>query len=152
MNSKGPVPAPLALRCSSPPRSCTTLGETIMPARSVSVASSAASGRFRLILIVWESTTSTESMLATSPLRTDLGSVFMRSKLNFAASAVKSLPSWNRSEEHTSELQSLAYLVCRLLLEKKNTLHKFTVDVGDAEVAALETVGEVFVVQAHAMQ
>src|SRR2546425_9218483 len=28
-------------------------------------------------------------------------------------------PSWWRSEEHTSELQSLAYLVCRLLLEKK---------------------------------
>src|SRR5687767_15442259 len=27
-----------------------------------------------------------------------------------------------RSEEHTSELQSLAYLVCRLLLEKKNLL------------------------------
>src|SRR2546425_1420099 len=27
-----------------------------------------------------------------------------------------------RSEEHTSELQSLAYLVCRLLLEKKKTL------------------------------
>src|SRR5687767_15312398 len=30
-----------------------------------------------------------------------------------------------RSEEHTSELQSLAYLVCRLLLEKKkNTKQK----------------------------
>src|SRR2546425_13225854 len=28
-----------------------------------------------------------------------------------------------RSEEHTSELQSLAYLVCRLLLEKKKTNH-----------------------------
>src|ERR1041384_2902209 len=28
----------------------------------------------------------------------------------------------SRSEEHTSELQSLAYLVCRLLLEKKNCL------------------------------
>src|SRR2546425_7511930 len=27
--------------------------------------------------------------------------------------------SGSRSEEHTSELQSLAYLVCRLLLEKK---------------------------------
>src|SRR5436189_2938733 len=26
---------------------------------------------------------------------------------------------WNRSEEHTSELQSPMYLVCRLLLEKK---------------------------------
>src|SRR2546425_9314419 len=29
--------------------------------------------------------------------------------------------SFERSEEHTSELQSLAYLVCRLLLEKKKT-------------------------------
>src|SRR2546425_9245160 len=28
-------------------------------------------------------------------------------------------PARSRSEEHTSELQSLAYLVCRLLLEKK---------------------------------
>src|SRR5205823_13514272 len=28
-------------------------------------------------------------------------------------------PNMKRSEEHTSELQSLAYLVCRLLLEKK---------------------------------
>src|SRR2546425_8185237 len=28
-----------------------------------------------------------------------------------------------RSEEHTSELQSLAYLVCRLLLEKKKNNH-----------------------------
>src|SRR5687767_15744107 len=28
-------------------------------------------------------------------------------------------PIIRRSEEHTSELQSLAYLVCRLLLEKK---------------------------------
>src|SRR2546425_6431490 len=27
-----------------------------------------------------------------------------------------------RSEEHTSELQSLAYLVCRLLLEKKKNI------------------------------
>src|SRR3712207_7343945 len=26
---------------------------------------------------------------------------------------------WTRSEEHTSELQSRQYLVCRLLLEKK---------------------------------
>src|SRR2546425_7881840 len=30
-------------------------------------------------------------------------------------------PSSPRSEEHTSELQSLAYLVCRLLLEKKKS-------------------------------
>src|SRR2546423_6430560 len=33
-----------------------------------------------------------------------------------------------RSEEHTSELQSLAYLVCRLLLEKKknNIIHIYS--------------------------
>src|ERR1041384_8501723 len=30
-------------------------------------------------------------------------------------------PGSTRSEEHTSELQSLAYLVCRLLLEKNKT-------------------------------
>src|SRR3712207_8645470 len=30
-----------------------------------------------------------------------------------------------RSEEHTSELQSRQYLVCRLLLEKKNSHIKF---------------------------
>src|SRR3712207_7186540 len=29
-----------------------------------------------------------------------------------------------RSEEHTSELQSRQYLVCRLLLEKKKTIYK----------------------------
>src|SRR2546425_8694013 len=31
------------------------------------------------------------------------------------------LPGFATQEEHTSELQSLAYLVCRLLLEKKKT-------------------------------
>src|SRR3712207_8781679 len=31
-----------------------------------------------------------------------------------------------RSEEHTSELQSRQYLVCRLLLEKKKNLSSFT--------------------------
>src|SRR3712207_7460746 len=30
-----------------------------------------------------------------------------------------------RSEEHTSELQSRQYLVCRLLLEKKKANHKY---------------------------
>src|SRR2546425_9704074 len=33
---------------------------------------------------------------------------------------------WRRSEEHTSELQSLAYLVCRLLLEKKKNYDRPT--------------------------
>src|SRR3989475_6056196 len=34
------------------------------------------------------------------------------------------LPVLNRSEEHTSELQSQSNLVCRLLLEKKNNISK----------------------------
>src|SRR5260221_2752455 len=32
----------------------------------------------------------------------------------------------SRSEEHTSELQSHSDLVCRLLLEKKNTQHRYS--------------------------
>src|SRR2546425_8966470 len=35
---------------------------------------------------------------------------------------IEGRPLETRSEEHTSELQSLAYLVCRLLLEKKKSL------------------------------
>src|SRR2546425_5567721 len=34
-------------------------------------------------------------------------------------------PDRRRSEEHTSELQSLAYLVCRLLLEKKKAFPRY---------------------------
>src|SRR2546422_2255311 len=35
------------------------------------------------------------------------------------------LPGRERSEEHTSELQSRLHLVCRLLLEKKKSIHLF---------------------------
>src|SRR2546425_8049490 len=41
-------------------------------------------------------------------------------QLNDRLTGSRFLRGVNRSEEHTSELQSLAYLVCRLLLEKKN--------------------------------
>src|SRR2546425_8149316 len=41
-----------------------------------------------------------------------------------AAARPRALP--RRSEEHTSELQSLAYLVCRLLLEKKKNKCRLT--------------------------
>src|SRR2546425_2658278 len=44
-------------------------------------------------------------------------------------------PAAVRSEEHTSELQSLAYLVCRLLLEKKkkkNIRMSATIDYGQS--------------------
>src|SRR2546425_6128390 len=42
-----------------------------------------------------------------------------RSDTKPVSGAEPSSASDGRSEEHTSELQSLAYLVCRLLLEKK---------------------------------
>src|ERR1035438_4504127 len=48
-------------------------------------------------------------------------------------------PPWpNRSEEHTSELQSLRHLVCRLLLEKKSqrTFHFFN-DTATTEIYTL---------------
>src|SRR2546425_7937838 len=38
-----------------------------------------------------------------------------------------------RSEEHTSELQSLAYLVCRLLLEKKKKTRNAVQVLSDTE-------------------
>src|SRR5256886_12083498 len=44
---------------------------------------------------------------------------------------VRQIPSANRSEEHTSELQSQSNLVCRLLLEKKKkqqTFQEFVVE------------------------
>src|SRR2546425_8274914 len=50
---------------------------------------------------------------ATPPLTGRMGMPTRRPPLACSSS--------NRSEEHTSELQSLAYLVCRLLLEKKKT-------------------------------
>src|SRR2546423_5583036 len=40
------------------------------------------------------------------------------------SSAIAPLYKTYRSEEHTSELQSLAYLVCRLLLEKKKNTRR----------------------------
>src|SRR2546425_7898065 len=42
------------------------------------------------------------------------------------------VPLRTRSEEHTSELQSLAYLVCRLLLEKKKESHLKQIDCSTA--------------------
>src|SRR5258707_4824988 len=46
---------------------------------------------------------------------------FQKSILDATADALHMPPIVLRSEEHTSELQSRQYLVCRLLLEKKKT-------------------------------
>src|SRR2546425_4555630 len=44
-----------------------------------------------------------------------------------------------RSEEHTSELQSLAYLVCRLLLEKKKLLKPERKEKADESLRRLQS-------------
>src|SRR5258707_9713586 len=41
----------------------------------------------------------------------------------------------DRSEEHTSELQSRQYLVCRLLLEKKHTGDNLRLPIGTQRIA-----------------
>src|SRR3712207_7387191 len=48
--------------------------------------------------------------------------------LGHALLAVVGLALSRRSEEHTSELQSRPYLVCRLLLEKKKKINSFVLD------------------------
>src|SRR2546423_3351581 len=59
----------------------------------------------------------------TVPGRTSTPAAFaIKRSVTFAIGAVSTNLAASiraRSEEHTSELQSLAYLVCRLLLEKK---------------------------------
>ena len=51
------------------------------------------------------------------------GQVLGRLARNIAI-ALQGKDKTTRSEEHTSELQSQAYLVCRLLLENKNKKNK----------------------------
>src|SRR2546425_4653013 len=50
---------------------------------------------------------------------TAIDAVTQAKRLGAAAATIVYRRGEARSEEHTSELQSLAYLVCRLLLEKK---------------------------------
>src|SRR3712207_7783841 len=71
-------------------------------------------------------------------IRTDLGGLYFNAIVAVAVTGVWWATGYHalllvvatqilqmvRSEEHTSELQSRQYLVCRLLLEKKKTLFK----------------------------
>src|SRR3712207_7088436 len=55
------------------------------------------------------------------------GALFVKARKAMAGAAllraIIEQPQDDRSEEHTSELQSRQYLVCRLLLEKKKKPH-----------------------------
>src|SRR3712207_8747867 len=71
-------------------------------------------------LISW-STFSTETRIEedSAPFSSFQATFFSTASTGSATTAFTA----GRSEEHTSELQSRQYLVCRLLLEKKHTHH-----------------------------
>src|SRR5262245_62654499 len=72
-------------------------------------------------LPIWVSSSSSRSMPWGASRNTP-----WRWNMNATLPVVPRLPLWAlkwRSEEHTSELQSLRQLVCRLLLEKKKHRH-----------------------------
>src|SRR5947199_2249078 len=62
-----------------------------------------------------------EAVFKTSPELDGLGYYvgFLRYRAKDYRGALAAFRAGSRSEEHTSELQSLRHLVCRLLLEKK---------------------------------
>src|SRR3712207_7880855 len=55
--------------------------------------------------------------------------MYTRAKKILASELMYALDKTERSEEHTSELQSRQYLVCRLLLEKKKNYHTSCCDI-----------------------
>src|SRR2546423_7051598 len=76
----------------------------------------------------------------TTLFRSELESLLLRDKSSARLICIDGVNSMTgnaahlRSEEHTSELQSLAYLVCRLLLEKK----KYKLQVKPANLAFMQ--------------
>src|SRR2546425_9742100 len=96
-----------------PPRSTLFPYTTLFRSRSTATTASSACGRRRRLATHWR-----------APQRTKAATLRNRETELHA-----------RSEEHTSELQSLAYLVCRLLLEKKKKKKKRSGTVHTASLA-----------------
>src|SRR5437016_11102002 len=59
-------------------------------------------------------------------VRGEARGVSSASQSGFRGGAARAACSFGRSEEHTSELQSLTNLVCRLLLEKKKIMYGYS--------------------------
>src|SRR3712207_6934461 len=90
-----------------PPRSTLFPYTTLFRSRRIEVAPKAATRSYRSALVPQHRQQHENELLAT------------------AQNAPFDRPG-NRTEEHTSELQSRQYLVCRLLLEKKKTSKKLS--------------------------
>src|SRR3989454_2226470 len=64
--------------------------------------------------------------IATAPQKSDAVDARLLARMLLSGLIPEAYPqSADRSEEHTSELQSPCNLVCRLLLEKKKKIYKF---------------------------
>src|SRR2546425_2296846 len=92
-------------RCSTAPAVAIQLRISEFPEfrRSLGIAARVAASLFCMAVMTWWSSSSSMTKWLKPP----------------EAMTATRLLLGHRSEEHTSELQSLAYLVCRLLLEKK---------------------------------
>src|SRR5690625_6391536 len=91
-------------------RSLITSSQTIPPTASLIKSTAYVNGRNGLI--IWKNSGSnTTGYVPPDPE--------ICSTSNTMAIAFPTSPNTDRSEEHTSELQSRGHLVCRLLLEKK---------------------------------
>src|SRR6478735_10467253 len=88
-------PAQTGAAANSPAFSVAALGETIMPARSLRLASSGTNGSDRLNFTLSAASASTLATGASSALRLESGMDFMRSILNLTAAASNAVPSWN---------------------------------------------------------
>src|SRR5258707_2459929 len=84
---------------------------------------------FCLLLFFFNDTATTEIYTLSLHDALPISTMFPAAKMRAPMASPRAMESRTRvsgrSEEHTSELQSRQYLVCRLLLEKKkNTLHE----------------------------
>src|SRR3712207_8412162 len=77
---------------------------------------------FRSVPGISDMTTSIESGPPPTPARPGRRCRVLRRRRTVPGAAVRPHGGAPRSEEHTSELQSRQYLVCRLLLEKKKKI------------------------------
>src|SRR5437660_8185532 len=110
----------------APPRAFATA--TIRWAHGCRVPTSAAPNVSRTVILRFSTRRRGRSVnLVSATNRASVRVSFMRLRREYTGVGgdVKLAPRCARSEEHTSELQSRGHLVCRLLLEKKNSVANY---------------------------
>src|SRR2546425_2226682 len=123
-----------AMRCASPPDNVRVRRSSVRyPSPTSFTNESRAESSARMwTAIAWaedgSSSCATQSRRAAAVKPATAAMLFPQTRTASASGLRRAPPQAGRSEEHTSELQSLAYLVCRLLLEKKKKKQEDAVD------------------------